>query len=191
MGVFESLGGLLIAQVMGPLYVFDRPSFARLEVTKAYDAIGDSGATSLVDAVPHQQLVIEGRTSGDAPFLWKVIIDVENRVIERADWDTICPQTFNRRNWDFLAAVIGFPGIVVCSPVLIPWFLVRAVASAVSGMDTHHLVAWLKLRRQLTPEQAKMLVDAFRGESDERRWKAWSARIQQRKDKVAQTDANP
>lgn len=177
-GAFWSVFGMAYASVKAPYWALDLPSFGKVTLTKAIVVPdGDSGdphdGTKWV-ATPHEQLCLEGtvrerRHKWD--WNWKIDIDTSAGVVERADWHHLTPKNGGSHGWDLLIMFLGIPGLILASPVLVPWWCLRWLLSKATGMDLHRLVTWIKLRSQLPREHRELVLRAFRNMNTDAHWR--------------------
>lgn len=183
-----SLFGVLYASVKAPLWALDVPSLGKVTVSSVTVVpLGDSSnpndGSKWVD-MPHPQLRLEGKARGryKMDWNWKVDIDIDAQVLERADWHALTPKRDGSHGWDFLIMLLGIPGLIVASPVLVPWWLLRALLSKLTGMDLHQLVAWIKLRGQVPSEHRALVLRALRSMNNGAHWQYRSLRREQQKE---------
>lgn len=181
--------GLAYASVKAPWWALDLPSFGKVTLTGVETSPdGDSSnpcdGSKWVD-VPHRQLRLSGTVKEFRrkwTWNWKMDVDVDARVIERADWWHLTPKNDGSHGWDFLIMLMGIPGLILASPVLVPWWCLRLLLSKLTMMDLHHLVLWVKLRPQLPREHRDLVLQALRNMNNDAWWRYRSVRREQQKD---------
>lgn len=137
--------GLAYSSVKAPWWALDLPSFGKVTLAKATvvpdgDSSNPHDGTRWVD-VPHEQLRLEGKVHERRhKWNWKLDIDTDAQVVERADWHHLVPKHMSSHGWDFLIMIFGIPGLLLASPVLVPWWCLRWLLSKLTGMELHHLV---------------------------------------------------
>lgn len=160
---FETVVALTHAQFLGPRYAFDAPSFHAVCVKTVDREPPNPGH-------PQGVLVVKGTAYRPVSWEWTMKIDVAARVIDDASWHVLTPKHSDYDKWGFIVLFVGFPGIVVCSPVLLPWFGARWALQRLSGLDVHQAALWLKLRGQLPADSRELVVAALRNHNTSRPW---------------------
>ncbi len=166
------LAGTVVAvQAIAPVLAADLPSFHRLSVSRvkhrlhgmyndSYESLvhGFMDPTALEEEP--EQLIIKGGSSDPHSGPWTIGIDLEEQIIGYATWGSLT----NKRDGgsgEIGVVLLGLPGLIVTSPLLVVWGLARSTLRWFTGMDLHTWLVWLKIRDQIPFEWQEQARTAF------------------------------
>lgn len=170
------VGTVAMCSVLAPLVVADFPSFHRLTVTRvkhrlrgmyhdSYESLAHGFMDPTAVEEEPEQLIIKGVSSKPHDGSWTLGIDLEERVVGHATWTTLTNQ-HHGGSGDIGVVLLGLPGLIVTSPLLIVWGVARRILRWFTGMDLHTWFVWLKLREQVPHEWRDQVRIAFLNESN-------------------------
>lgn len=164
--IFWTASGLVLCQIEAPQYAFDVPSFRRIIVDHVE-------LTAPTEDHPEGTVVIKGtspRAKSKWSDSWTLVVDRASGYVDDAHWWVLTPKHGDSDKWGFVSVVLGLPGIIVCSPLLLPWWGFRKLLFKATGLNAHQWALWRKIRGQLHSEVAPTVLAALRKQNTEGLW---------------------
>ena len=183
---WHTVAGLALCQLEGPRYAFDLPSFRKL-------IVDCTELTAPTEDHPEGTIVIKGvapRKKSEWSDSWSITIDRKTGVIDDASWWYLTPKHGDGEKWGFVAAFVGLPGIVLCLPVLLPWWGIRKLLFKATGLDVHQEALFIKLRPQLPTEVQVPFLKALRKQNTNAVWAYRADKSRRRKERESDGKAD-
>jgi len=191
-------GTLALVQFLAPVLVADFPRFHSLTMTRVkhrprgmYNNSYESLAHGFMDLTAleeePEQLILKGVSSDPYERSWTLGIDLEHQVVGYATWSSLTNKHAGGSG-DIGVVILGLPGVLVASPLLIAWGLARRVLRWVTGMDLHTWFVWKKIQAQVPREWhdqvRSALINQDNGVADE----YWDEKRQEYEDTLDDED---
>lgn len=158
MSALNTIGLLLLSQVMAPIKAMDLPSFHRLKlkdvfVSESYDeSINTFSGKNRVPKLlcfnfENEKLVLE--------------VNLDAHQLYNCNYDELTHDYYEGSGLIGIM-LFGIPGLLLCSTLWMPFALLWLFCREVIGMNHHNILLYLKLRKHLSEEHRLALKNALK-----------------------------